>query len=114
MRKLKEEFKDIIGYEGDYQVSNYGIVKSLKGKTERILKPHQNPQGYYQVSLSKDGKSSTFRIHKLVSVMFLNHTPCGYREVIDHIDGDNTNNMVIQSDKKCCSKIIHSTFNYSR
>ena len=61
-----EEWKDIKGYEGYYQVSNLGRVKSLERfkdnngtqvkLEEKILKPHLNLSGYYQASLSKNNK----------------------------------------------------------
>lgn len=100
----KEEWKDIPEYEGYYQVSNLGRVRSLdrtvKGvnNSDRFLKgkikPLQNhPEGYYQLRLSKDGKSKTFKNYQLVAMAFLNHKPKkGYD--IDHIDNNKKNNCL--------------------
>jgi len=46
---MVEIYKDVIGYEGIYQVSNLGNVKSLKFNKERVLKPSKNVHGYFQV-----------------------------------------------------------------
>ena len=90
---MYEEFKDIVGYENLYQISNKGRVKSLKFNKERILKP-RDKNGYYKITLHKDGLKKECRIHQLVAVTFLNHTLCGNSIVVNHIDGDKTNNAV--------------------
>lgn len=69
-----ETWKDVIGYEGYYQVSNLGNVKSLKsygGTTERVLAPQRNGTGYLKVMLCKDGKHKQFLIHRLVATAFI-------------------------------------------
>ena len=101
---MKEEWKDVIGYEELYQVSNLGRVKSLdrviKGKIKdyhyksKILKPGTNNNGHLFVNLHRDNKPKTRTIHQLVAESFLNHTPCGYKLVIDHIDNDKNNNFL--------------------
>ena len=103
---MKEVWKDVPNYEGLYQVSNFGKVKSLKRKTknsettfrivkEKVLKPKKNKTGYLFVSLSKNGKIKNFNVHKLVSQSFLNDVLDGTQKlVVDHIDGDKTNNSV--------------------
>ena len=90
----KEIFKDIQGYEGLYQVSNLGNVKSLEryvnnkgGKRfqkERILKPRKNKDGYYSVIISKEGKPKNFSVHVLVAMAFLGHVPNGHIIEVDH------------------------------
>ena len=94
---MVEEFRNIKGYEGIYQVSNLGRVKSLNynhTKKERILKAGDDGKGYYYVGLSKDGVLKMRKIHQLVAEYFLGHTPCGYKLVVNHIDFDKTNNNV--------------------
>ena len=91
---MKEEiWKDIVGFEGYYMVSNMGNVKSLNyrmtGK-EGILKPSDNGTGYLQVILCKDGKSKHCYVHQLVATAFCEN-PYGYTEV-NHKDEDKTNN----------------------
>ena len=90
MNELKEEFRPVPGYEGYYEVSNFGNVKSLTN--DKILKPCLGSRGYYKVTLSKDGKTKTIRIHILVATAFLDHVPDGYKIVVDHIDNNRLNN----------------------
>lgn len=91
-----EIWKDIKDYEGLYQVSNWGRVKSLGNggthKTSRILKSEKNTRGYLQVQLSKNGKRKWFFIHRLVAEVFLEN-PENLPQV-NHIDEDKTNNRV--------------------
>lgn len=90
-----EVWKEVPNYGGVYLVSNKGRVKSLKRKyviKDRILRPSLDASGYPIVGLSKDKKSKTRNIHQLVAEAFLDHTPCGYDLVIDHIDDDKANN----------------------
>jgi hypothetical protein len=88
----KEIFKDIPSYEGMYQVSNFGNVKSLKGLKERLMKQSTGGRDYLNLNLHKEGKPKTFHVHKLVAMAFLGHVSCGMKLVIDHIDNDKTNN----------------------
>ena len=69
-----EIWKPIKGYEGKYEVSNLGRVKSLnynRTKKEKILKPILSHNGYLLVKLSKNGKTKNFRINRLVIESFL-------------------------------------------
>ena len=89
----KEIWKDIEGFEGLYQVSNMGRVKSLNYKMtgeERILKPVKIKNDYLQVTLSKEGKTKTYLLHRIVAKAFCeNHM--GYKEV-NHKDQNKENN----------------------
>lgn len=92
-------WKDIEGYEGLYQVNQFGEVKSLPKQIglgymtkEKILKPRLQNSGYLTVNLSKDGKGLNKTVHRLVAEAFIPN-PEELPE-IDHIDGDKTNNMV--------------------
>lgn len=92
-----EEFRDIPGYEGLYQVSNLGNVKSLNyNRTckEKNLKTRIDGNGYYQVGFCKNGEVKTFKVHKLVAMTFLNHKPCGHKLVIDHLNDIKTDNRL--------------------
>lgn len=100
-----EVWKDIIGYEGLYRVSNLGSVKSLRREIirgqggvylidEKILKQYKAHVGYMAVKLSKIGISKNFSVHQLVAIAFLNHEPCGYKLVVNHIDLNKLNNRV--------------------
>jgi len=92
----KEIWKDIPNYEGIYQVSNLGNVKSLNyngTKKERTLKPAivKNQNRYY-VGLCKQKIVKKYKVHQLVAMAFLGHIPCGYKLVVDHIDSNPLNN----------------------
>jgi hypothetical protein len=70
---MNEIWKDIKGYEGLYQVSNTGKVKSLilySGMRGRILKTDKDKSGYYRVTLSKSSKITRFLVHRLVASAF--------------------------------------------
>lgn len=74
-----EIFRDIEGYEGIYQVSNLGNIKSLKYEKERILKPTKNKRGYLQVNFYKSKKPKIYKVHRLVALAFLtnpDNLPC--------------------------------------
>ena len=92
MGQQREEFRSISGYEGLYEVSNFGNVKSLTN--DKILKPCLGSRGYYMVRVYKDNKGNTMSIHILVAMAFLGHKPDGYKIVVDHIDNNKLNNHV--------------------
>jgi hypothetical protein len=84
-----EIWKDIEGYEGLYQVSNEGRVKSLRNN--KILKPYTN-RGYEYVVFSVDNKRITKKAHRLVAEAFIQNPqnkPC-----VDHINTITTDNRV--------------------
>ena len=78
---MQEIWKDIPNYEGIYQISNLGRIKSLKGK-EKILKLLIDKQGYYMVRLWENGKTKQFYIHRLVAEAFLDYK-CNYKKLKD-------------------------------
>ena len=90
-----EEWKDIKGYEGLYQVSNEGRVKRLAGspkcKVDRILKNSVSSNGYLFITLYKNGESKIYRIHRLVMENFSPLENMKELEV-NHLDEDITNN----------------------
>lgn len=90
---MNEVWKDIPGYEGRYQVSNLGNVRSLNwrltGQTKNLfLKPHN--QGYLQVELADNGKRKTYMVHRLVAICFVD----GYTEgmLVNHKNENRTDN----------------------
>lgn len=95
-----EEWRDVAGYEGRYQVSSMGRVKSLERKVpkgygertvkERILKPKTDRYGYLIVGLYAGGKIRTFLVHRLVCEAF-RENPEGKPQV-NHINEDKTDN----------------------
>jgi hypothetical protein len=89
----KEIWKEIPGYEGLYEVSNLGRVKSLHLGKEKILKP-RIVRGYHCFNFSKNGTKKGLYAHKLVAMVFLGHKPNGYKLVIDHINSDKQDNRL--------------------
>lgn len=86
----KEYWKPVVGYEGLYEVSNWGRVKSIRFGKERILKPFTNKDGYLLVTLSKNGTHKKFQVHRLVALHFLPN-PDNLPEV-NHKDENKLNN----------------------
>ena len=88
-----EIWKNIPGYEGIYQCSNLGRIKSLgndRSRKEKILKQFINENGYYNLILWKNGKTKTYKVHQLVCIVFLSHDK-NSNLVVDHKDGDTKN-----------------------
>ena len=115
-----EEWRDIIGWEGLYQVSNLGRVKSLPRlhksvhgeylSKERILSPRVcgGQREYLSVALYRGKGAVQRKIHRLVAMAFISN-PKGYKEV-NHIDENKRNNMA--SNLEWCSRSYN--VNYGR
>tara|TARA_R110000796_G_scaffold171070_3_gene288036 strand:+ start:63 stop:584 length:522 start_codon:yes stop_codon:yes gene_type:complete len=99
---MEEIWKDIKDYEGIYQVSNLGNVKSLgrvvlrKNDTkiklkEKILKPGKSKSGYLIISLYKNKRGKSHIVHRLIINTFI---PCLDKKEVNHIDGDKSNNKL--------------------
>ena len=89
-----EVWKDIPNFEGLYQVSNLGNVKSLKFNKIKVLKPGVDKFGYSNVNLYKSKKAKSYGVHRLVAMAFLNHIPCGINLVVDHINDNPKDNRL--------------------
>lgn len=89
---MEEVWKDIVGYEGLYQISNLGRVKSLpRPKTKGgIMTQHADKRGYKVVVLSKQGKLKVCKIHRLVAEAFIPNP--GNLPQINHKDENKQNN----------------------
>lgn len=86
-----DEFIDIIGYEGLYKINKKGEVYGVKRKN--ILSKCFDSDSYYIVTLSKNGKRLTHKIHRLVALHFI-HNNNETKNIVDHIDGVKTNNNI--------------------
>lgn len=92
---MNEIFKDIPGYEGIYQVSNLGRVRSLnfrRSGNEKIMNTTVGHDGYSRVSLFKNYIRKKYTVHRLIALVFIpnpDNKPC-----IDHINGNRSDNRV--------------------
>ena len=102
--KETEVWKNIPGYEGYYQASDSGRVRSLdrviayKSGASKLLEGNMlNPtmrNGYKKVNLAMKGRKKAFEISQLVAMAFLGHEPDGHKLVVDHINGNKLDNRV--------------------
>ena len=92
---MKEEWRDIRGYEGRYLISSFGRVKSLnyhRENKEKILKLSVDKHNYLHIMLCKNGRKKRFQIHRLVAEAFIPN-PNNY-PIINHKDENPSNNCV--------------------
>ena len=112
---MKEIWKDIEGYEGLYQISNLGKVRSLdrfivkkNGSIQkykgRILLASDDMHGYDHVSLSKGSSVKKKKIYRLVAETFIENPD--KLKVVNHIDGNKSNNCV--SNLEWCSSAVNN------
>ena len=113
-----ETWIEIVGYEGYYEVSNLGRIRSVDRVLEntknnrhvfikgRILHQRAQKNGYLCVDLHKEGRAKTFRVHRLVASAFVEN-PNGYDEV-NHIDEDKRNNTA--SNLEWCTRSYNCSF----
>ena len=96
MENSNEIWKDVVGYEGLYQVSNLGNAKALNFKNKRgfnaILK-NDICKGYHQITIYKNRKGNRFKVHRLVAFAFIPN-PNNFPQ-INHKDGNKENNDVV-------------------
>lgn len=91
----EEIWKDIIGYENKYKISNFGRVLSLNynnTKKPKVLKQRNAPNGRPYINLSKNGRYSSKMVHRLVLTAFLENPE--NKSQINHKDGDIENNKL--------------------
>src|SRR5690625_7858572 len=101
-RTVLENWKPVVGYEGIYEVSSLGRVRSKDRKVwngrvyydkkGRILKQSKTTTGYWKVELYKNRKKKSKKVHRLVAKSFIPRVKG--KELINHKDGDPLNNKV--------------------
>ncbi|MFZ8934053.1 MAG: NUMOD4 domain-containing protein [Bacteriovoracaceae bacterium] len=103
-----EIWKDVVGYEGFYKVSNLGRVKSINrfdvnGRywESKIIKFTLDKRGYPRLTLNKNGCRSVFRVHRLVAIAFIDNPM--KKPQVNHIDENKLNNCV--DNLEWCTKI---------
>ena len=95
-----EVWKDVLGYEGIYQVSNLGRVKrisknhlcNIRYQGEYYLKPLDNGKGYYRMKLSDKGISKRVMLHRIIAEAFIPNLE--NKKVINHINCDRKDNRI--------------------
>lgn len=104
---MKEIIKPIDNFE-DYQISNFGYVKSIKSNT--ILKGILDKRGYTCICLYKKGVRHFFRIHRLVAIAYIENPL--KKSQVNHIDGNKQNNVSDNLEWATCQEnIIHANQN---
>jgi hypothetical protein len=99
-----EIWRDVANYNGFYQVSNLGRIKSIervvrsskgvKVLKDRIVTGYKSKDGYIHIILSKENIEYKISAHQLVAIVFLGHERKGHDVVVDHINGIKTDNRV--------------------
>lgn len=104
----REQWRDVAGYEGMYQVSDLGRVRSLKFGKVRVLRARKHTDGYLQVALCKGGKQKNYMIHRLVAQAFITNSDTS-KTLINHIDECKQNNRV--DNLEYCTAQYNVTYN---
>lgn len=108
MIEEREEWRPVLGYEGRYEISSIGRVRSWVGKKVRFLKSNKNTNGYFHLGLYLNGIRKVFEIHKLVAESFLGHERgLGHKIVVDH------KNFNKQDNRLCNLRLISNRENVS-
>jgi len=123
-----EEWRDIADYEGFYQVSDLGRVKSLKRLVkyskgnrliqEKILKQKNKQESYLNSALHKNSVQSNYPTHHIVANVFLGHISCGFKWVINHKnwnkhDNRKSNLEIVTNRQNCSHKKTISSSKYT-
>ena len=126
--KVEEIWKDIVGFEGLYKISNYGNINSCKRYVphsrfiqklvpEKILSLGKDKDGYLMAILCRDATKKTVKVHRLVADAFLEKTKD--KNIVNHIDSKKSNNFfqnlewVSNLENSCHSRLkITTSSNY--
>lgn len=110
---MNEEWRDVVGWEGMYKVSNCGRIFSLPRRDKRnrswggyYMSFTKNKYGYLTVNLTRDAKQKRYAVHRLVACAFLQN-PNNYKE-INHKDENKENNNL--SNLEWCTRSYNVTY----
>lgn len=104
----QEQWRDIDGYNGMYQVSDLGRVRSHKSGGWEVMKQQKQNKGYLRVGLVKDKNLKLFLVHRLVANAFIPNTDES-KTLINHINEIKTDNRA--SNLEWCTARYNSTYN---
>lgn len=102
---MNEIWKNIKGYEGHYQASNLGFIRSIKFNKKLVMSRVFDKDGYVKTQLYLNGVASYFRVHRLVASEFVLNTD--NKPEINHIDGNKENNHYKNLEWVTCIENIH-------
>lgn len=89
---MTEQWRDVVGYEGLYEVSSHGLVRSHHGASPKFLKPARHYLwGHMSVLLTRDGVARRIGVHRLVAQAFHGESDL---PLVRHLDGNPSNNSV--------------------
>lgn len=112
---MKEKWKDVLNYEGVYQISNLGRIKSLgndKSRKTKILKTYIDKNGYEFVTLRNKGTKKNFSIHRLVAMAFVTNKNIFKYNSVNHIDENKLNNKA--SNLEWCTSEYNAKYTVCR
>ncbi len=104
---MQEEWKQIKGYEGLYEVSNLGRIRNAAG---HIMKPQDETGGYFAIGLTKNKKFSRHRIHRLVAEAFVPNPDS--LPIVNHKDEDRKNNRA--DNLEWCTSQYNNSYGHAR
>lgn len=104
----QERWKPIFGYDGMYEVSDLGRVRSRKRGEWKVMSAKKSRSGYFSINLYKDGKQKTVKIHRLVAQAFIPNDNI-FNTEINHINEDKSDNKV--SNIEWCDRRYNNTYN---
>jgi hypothetical protein len=107
-----EEWCPVVGYEGWYEVSSFGRVRRVRGRSHGtrpgyLLKPSHHRSPYLSVSLSREGRTQTIRVHRLVAEAFLG-SPAGRQ--VNHKSGIKADNRLVNLEWVTSSRNMHHAY----
>lgn len=104
----KEIWKTVEGYDGLYEVSDLGSVRSKHSGEWKVMRGGKNSSGYLIVILCKDGKRKTVTVHRLVAQAFIENTDSS-KTIINHIDENKENNRA--DNLEYCTQQYNANYN---
>lgn len=116
----KEIWKDVVDYEGVYQVSSLGVIRSVDriysaacgkvvNKKGRTIKSHPEHRGYMQITLCLNGTRKTMKVHRIVLEAFTDVS--SRKETVNHKNGIKSDNRLVNLEWNTLSENVRHAFN---